>query len=411
MQITFVSNFINHHQIPFCDAMYAIDDSFRFIATEEMSDERKQMGWSSDTSCPYVVYAYENPTKAQELIDNCDVLIVGWIRDESIVRSRLRSGKPAIRISERIYREGQWRFVSPKGLIAKYKSHTSLRKLPVYLLCNGAYVASDYSLIGAYKNKMYKFGYFPATRRYENVAGLWEKKEKLNPVEIYASEELPIEPPTLTDKDIQIVWAGRFIPLKHPEYMVRLAADMCYLGYRFHIHMIGGGQMEEELKQSAEYEMIEDYITFHGYASANEVRDIMEKCHIHIFTSNFLEGWGAVINEGMNAGLVPIANDETGAAPFLIKDGENGLLYHKGEYDDMKAKVVTLFENPQLIEKYGRAAYDTIVTNWNAEIAAHRVMDMCNQITNGHICPPSEGPLSVAELIKPDFWASGRLGE
>ena len=48
----------------------------------------------------------------------------------------------------------------------------------------------------------------------------------------------------------------------------------------------------------------------------------MEKSHIHLFTSNHLEGWGAVVNEAMNSGCAVVANREAGAVPYLIEHGK-----------------------------------------------------------------------------------------
>lgn len=411
MKITMISNYINHHQIPFSEAMYdRIGEGYSFVQTEPMEEKRVAMGWAvNPAKYPYVVLSYEDIQKAKEAVDDCDMLLVGWLEDESIIQNRLKSGKLTVRISERLYREGQWKAISPRGLIRKYKEHIRYRKEQVYLLCNGAYVAADYNLIHAYPGKMYKFGYFPKTRNYYDPIDLWNRKGKIDTVSVEYAEELPLEPPVLTKKPVKIVWAGRFLELKHPEYMVRLAADLVKLGYRFHINMIGDGELGDSLKEMAEYEMVEDYLTFHGFLGPEKVRDIMEESHIHIFTSNFLEGWGAVVNEGMNAGLAEVVNDEVGAGPYLIKHRVNGLLYHEGSYEDMLKQVVWLFDNPHMITQFGKAAYDTIATEWNAEVAADRIVDFYEGWLKGKIEPPAEGPTSIAPIIKPRFWASGKL--
>ena len=42
MKWVFASNYINHHQLPFCDAMYELlQGSFAFIQTMEMEEERQ----------------------------------------------------------------------------------------------------------------------------------------------------------------------------------------------------------------------------------------------------------------------------------------------------------------------------------------------------------------------------------
>jgi glycosyltransferase involved in cell wall biosynthesis len=420
VKITFVSNYINHHQIPFCEALYNREDcDFAFIQTEEMEKKRKDMGWDNGISdIPYVIRSYVDRMTAYNRIMDCDVLLIGWLNDESLVtdaleKARKNTGddKLIIRISERLYREGQWRAISPKGLIRKYHDHIRYRNSHVYLLCNGAYVASDYSLIKAYPGKKFRFGYFPATRRYDNESLLFSKKSDLKTIEIESAEELPLQPPVLTDKEIEIVWAGRFMDLKHPEFMIILAEDLCIRGYRFHITMIGDGEKLKDLEKSASDRMVEEYITFTGMKSPEEVRDIMERSHIHIFTSDHLEGWGAVVNEGMNAGCAEVVSASAGASLFLVEDGQSGLIYRNDSYKEMLEKVLILLEDPKLIEQYGRAAYRRITGLWNAEVAADRLLSFYEGFLSGKQPEYEDGPFSVAPLIKPDFWERGRLGE
>ena len=424
MRITMVSNYISHHQLPFSDAMFELCMEYSFVQTMPMEQKRIDMGWAVDpTTIPYVIENYKEPDKARKAIDEADLLIVGWIEDETIVSGRLRSGKPVFRISERIYREGQWRFISPKGLARKYREHISLKKYPVYLLCNGAYVASDYKLIGAYPHRKYRFGYFPPFRKVENVSELQGKKAKLHTLNIEHPEELPIQGLVLTKEEINIVWAGRFIELKNPGFMIRLADDLNRRGIRFHIHMIGSGELEEELKAEAEYRLIDHYITFHGMLSPEATRDVMEKCHIHIFTSNYLEGWGAVVNEAMNAGCAVIANEEVGCAPYLIRNGSNGLTY-QASYEDMLDKVMSLVNYPGKIADLGINAYRTIADEWNGEVAAKRVIEAYEKIISA--CDRDDsadknrlvrvqdfgfasGPLSVAPVINPGFFKGSKF--
>ena len=419
-----VSNYISHHQLPFSDAMFELCMEYSFVQTMPMEQKRIDMGWAVDpTTIPYVIESYKEPDKARRAIDEADLLIVGWIEDETIVSGRLRSGKPVFRISERIYREGQWRFISPKGLARKYREHISLKKYPVYLLCNGAYVASDYKLIGAYPHRKYRFGYFPPFRKVENVSELQGKKAKLHTLNIEHPEELPIQGLVLTNEEINIVWAGRFIELKNPGFMIRLADDLNRRGIRFHIHMIGSGELEEELKAEAEYRLIDHYITFHGMLSPEATRDVMEKCHIHIFTSNYLEGWGAVVNEAMNAGCAVIANVEVGCAPYLIRNGSNGLTY-QASYEDMLDKVMSLVNYPGKIADLGINAYRTIADEWNGVVAAKRVIEAYEKIISA--CDRDDladknrlvrvqdfgfasGPLSVAPVIKPGFFKGSKF--
>lgn len=382
MTVTFISNYINHHQIPFSNACFQrLGSCFSFIQTEPMEQERIAMGWNPQgTGLPYVVCLYEQEERCRRLILESDVLIAGWTEREDLIGARLETGKATIRISERLYREGQWKAISPRGLIKKFRDHTRYRKNPAYLLCAGAYVPSDFHIIGAYPGKMYRWGYFPETVSYTK-----EQWESLKP----------------EDGKVHLVWAGRFIPLKHPEFMIRLAGVLKEQGKSFHIHMIGSGEMEEELKQQAKAGKIEDTITFYGFLKPEKVRKIMEQSHIHVFTSNHLEGWGAVVNEAMNSGCAEVVNVQVGAAPYLITDGENGLVYRDGSFEKMAEAVLYLLDHPDVRKQMGRRAYETITTLWNAEHAAEELIRFSEGILQGKEEPAKEGPLSMAPIIAP----------
>lgn len=382
MTFTFVSNYINHHQLPLCDALYErLGKGFAFIQTMPMEAERVEMGWSvSVDEIPYVMCLYEDEYECLKRIMESDVVLFGWTGREDIVTPRLQSGKTTLRVSERLYREGQWKAVSPRGLVAKYHEHIRYRKQDVCMLCAGAYAASDFHLIGAYPDKLFKWGYFTKLRTYSDETFSAMKSGK---------------------GSLEIVWAGRFIPLKHPEYAVRLGKTLREKGYAFRIHMLGGGEMESSLKQETQREGLSDFFVFYGYTQPEQVRDVMETCHIHLFTSNHLEGWGAVVNEGMNSGCVEVVDARVGAAPYLIRHGENGLLYQNGRYDEMEALVLDLFENWEERRYMGRAAYETIRDMWNAEHAAAALLRFAEKLRQGRIVPEEEGPLAAAPIIKP----------
>ena len=127
----------------------------------------------------------------------------------------------------------------------------------------------------------------------------------------------------------------------------------------------------------------------------------MEQCHIHLFTSNYLEGWGAVVNEGMNSGCVEVVNAQVGAAPYLIRHGENGLVYPNDSYPEMEALVLDLFEHWEERKHMGYAAYRTIVREWNAEHAAEEFLRFAKGLTEGKGTPALSGPLSPAPAISP----------
>ena len=133
MTLTIVSNYINHHQIPLAKELYRkLGNDFSFIQTEPMEEDRVRMGWGSELSeLPYLKLYYEEPKACAKLMLESDIVIFGGVEDESYIKPRLQAGKIVIRSSERLYREGQWKAISPRGLKKKHEDHTQYREKPV----------------------------------------------------------------------------------------------------------------------------------------------------------------------------------------------------------------------------------------------------------------------------------------
>ena len=115
MQVTFISNYINHHQIPLSNAFYELlGDNYHFIQTEPMEEDRIKMGWQDEIkNLPYVMNSYEQKEQCKKLLLESDVVIGGGVRDEEWLVKRLEKGLFTVRYSERIYNTGKWRRFSP----------------------------------------------------------------------------------------------------------------------------------------------------------------------------------------------------------------------------------------------------------------------------------------------------------
>lgn len=400
MKLTFVSNYINHHQIPVSAVLYEkLGADYHFIQTEVMEDERKAMGWGIDrTALPYLKCWYEEEQRCRQLVSESDIVVFGGVEEERYIQERLVAGKPVIRYSERLYREGQWKAISPRGLLKKYRDHTRYRNSEVYLLCSGAYVASDFHIVRAYPDKMYKWGYFTETKKYDIEHLIQEKSGNSKRAD---GQEYSEEYSGGRSGCVEILFAGRFLPLKHPEYALKLAEYLRKKEISFHLTMVGGGEMEKELRAQAKQAGMDELVTFTGFQKPETVRSYMEKADIFLMTSNYLEGWGAVINEAMNSGCAVIADAKIGAVPFLIEHGKNGMVYADGALEEFLTYGQQLAEDASLRQRLGRNAYDTIVSFWNPEYAAKSLLTFAEGILEHRVDINENGPLSKALVISP----------
>lgn len=378
MKLVFISNFFNHHQQPLSEVLFRRDDvDYHFIATMPMPAQRKTFGYHMEQLPSYVCPSYESDgqmRRALELLDEADVVITGSA-PEWMVRRCIRQNKLLFRYAERpVKKREPWKYI-PR--LIRWNWRNPFWK-PIYLLCASAYTAGDYAKFGLFRNKAYEWGYFPETKRYEDIDRLLSKK-------------VPTD----------ILWCGRFLDWKHPEDAIRAVKKLKEEGYSFHLRFIGSGGEETKLRTMVVEDSLEDRVDFLGSMKPEQVREHMEKTGIYLFTSDRQEGWGAVLNESMNSGCAVIASHAIGSVPFLMKDGENGLVYRSGDVDMLYEKIRYLLDNPGEQKRLGKVAYETIVNEWNAQVAAERVVKLAQVILNGERYPDlfESGPCRRAENL------------
>ena len=385
MKITFISNYLNHHQAALCEAFYKLlGGDFRFVACTSVPTARKELGYQDMNQRDYVIRAYENQEERDKARSWClesDVIIHGSA-PEIFAEKRIKMGLPVFRYSERIFKKGLIHALSPKGRKNLRHRHVQYKNKPMYMLCASAYTAKDMSRVGAYKNKAFRWGYFPEVKTYEDIDALIAQKEPAS-----------------------ILWVARLIELKHPEAAVEVARRLKKDGYSFKLSMIGIGPMQEQLEQMIAENELQDYVQLLGAMSPEEVRSHMEKAEIFLFNSNRYEGWGAVMNESMNSGCAVVASHIVGSVPFLVKDGENGLIYKSGNVKDLYKKVKSLLDDPEKCASIGKAAYETMTQQWNAENAAKRFIELAQAVCDGVEYPDffADGVCSKAPLLR-DGW-------
>lgn len=383
MKIVFVSNYFNHHQQALAECLNSESgNNFRFIATSEMRLDRKRLGYGTEKT-PYVILSYESAESEKEAckwIIEADVVIIGSA-PEYFVKERLKQGKLTFRYSERPLKKG---IEIHKYLYRLVKWHrTNPRNANLYLLCASAYAANDFSKFGLFKNRCFRWGYFPETKIYESIEDIISKKKKNT-----------------------ILWAGRFLDWKHPDIAIRIARRLKAEGFSFELNMIGIGEMEEDLKSLILEYRLEDCVHLLGSMKPKEVRAYMEISEIYLFTSDRNEGWGAVLNESMNSACAVVASHAIGSVPFMLNDEVNGLIYNDGDENDLYKKVKLLLENKELCNAYGKEAYMTMLNTWNADNAARRFIRLSEKLLNvdANKNMYESGPCSVAEIVRDDWY-------
>lgn len=376
MKVCFLSNYLTHHQLPFCLEMVELTEGqFWFVETEKLPEERRNMGYAQlGQQADFVISAWESPEAlalAQKTAMDADVTIIGSAPD-SYIKPRMKENKLTFRYSERIFKKGYFDPLRQGKYLLKTLPY---RKKNLYYILSSAYAAHDYARCGAKPEKMFKWGYFP-----EHIHAETEKKPG------------------------SILWAGRLLDWKHPEDAVEVARRLKEEGMQFHMNIIGSGPMEEILREEIQKQGLAEQVTLLGAMPPEQVRRHMEESQIYLFTSDYNEGWGAVVNEAMSSGCALVASHACGSVPFMVEHGKSGYIYESGNVQQLFAFTKELLLDSKKCRQMGENALKTMDAQWNAKVAAKRFVDLCSSFRQGSSLQTveKEGPMSPAEPIRQD---------
>lgn len=381
MFLIYISNRYTNHQVDLCESFLHYFDKFYFVEIESNKNRVLPEG-KCVKSTPDFVVPCEKINTIKDEITQADVVLVGSVPHD-LIEPRLKKGLLTFKYSERICKKNiPWHKIP----IRRIRYHFSYNRYSkYYLLCASAYSSYDFSLTNSFVNKTYKWGYFPKVNSF-SIDQIMSHKHDNN-------------------KNIKLLWVGRLIDWKHPELAISVAEELRNRCLDFSLDIVGFGAMKDELQRIIIDRKLDKNVHLLGTLTSNDVHQLMLNSDIFLFTSDFNEGWGAVLNEAMSNGCAVVASHAIGAVPFMLNNGENGLIYKCGDNGSLISCVIQLMGSSEKRNFLGRNAISTIRKDWNAGEAARRFhMLSLSMISNQSPIYFSSGPCSKANILKNNWF-------
>lgn len=391
MKLVFYSLILNNHQANVADELWEqTGHSYCFVELASLQAEHRKGSTHDYSDRPYLLQAWQSDkdySKAMELARKAECCVFSGVQALPFQKERMKLGLLSFDMSERWLKRGFINLFSPAILKMFLAYHIGRwDKKPIYKLCCSAFAAGDQYKLFTYRGRCYKWGYFT----------------KVGKLDIEASTDVS------TSNITSFMWCARYLILKHPELPILMAQRLKEKGYRFMLDMYGNGAYKEQTKQLAKELDVEDVVRFMGVKPNEELLSDMRKHKIFIFTSDRNEGWGAVANESMANGCVLVASDGIGSSPYLIGDGETGLLFKsphisstfgkpdRRALDSLCEQVEYLLNNPQEWQKMRQNSVALMQKMWNPRVAAERLLILIDMLQKGKDTPFATGPCSKA---------------
>ncbi len=122
--------------------------------------------------------------------------------------------------------------------------------------------------------------------------------------------------------------------------------------------ILGDGDLRMSLESLAVELGISEHVGFKGQVSNADIYDYLDKTDIMVSSSRF-DNMPVSILEGFNAGLLVIASN-VGGVPYMIHNGENGLLFENDNDSELARKMVYALEHPVEASAMTEAAYNSL---------------------------------------------------
>ena len=385
MRLVLHTNVLSPHQFPLATCLNKRIDGFRYVATEELSEDRRQLGWNigedGDNWVLYLQRGAQAAYEARQWLENSEIVLTS-IRDFGLMERRVKSGKLTFYMSERWFKPplGKMRLFHPRYFLMATRIARLMYSPWFYYLPMGRYAGDDMmwlmSLLGKGQNVHDK----------QRLWGYFVDKDK-------SPEKVDVK---LQDDAFRVLWFGRLLKLKCVDTLIHAVAKMCsQTSPPVKLKIIGAGPEEEALRALAIKLNICHRVEFTPPVPIKRIRDEIRHADVCVVTSNGQEGWGVAVNEIMLEGRCAIVSKETGAGRTMIRDGENGLLFRSGDVDGLAQQLQQVRMDAVLRKRLGAVGRETLLSVWMPEIAAERLMVFSGAILSRQGSPKwDSGPLS-----------------
>lgn len=340
---------MNHHQIGLCDELYRLfgKKHFYFIEEEPLPLEKKELGYSNYShSREYIISEFEDLSFAHKLLRKSDFVIVSFSQGSKTIAKFCNPIKTKVFwYMERLYKDNNPIKTILKFFRAKFYFR-SLNGYDQYSLCASSY--GYYDLLKTNKkrffDKSFRFGYFPIS-----CSNSYCQKRILN-------------------SKISFLFVGRLINWKKPLLLLDVFRKIYKTNKNFELYIVGDGPLYNIISKRIKKYNLSKNVFLIGSRSFDEIKEYYRFCNYFIFPSGKEEGWGAVLNEAMSYGCVPIANSKAGSTSWLVENKTNGYTFSKkNEMFLIIYKILNLS-----FDEYGKNYFSmskksqkTIIEKWN----------------------------------------------
>jgi glycogen(starch) synthase len=165
-------------------------------------------------------------------------------------------------------------------------------------------------------------------------------------------EEFPLKNnPGNLSNPIALLYVGRLHPSKGVETLIKASHKVAEItSLPISLSLVGTGSIEYQAELQKLTSQGKAQVNFLGFIPFHDLSSVYRAHDIFIFPSIIPEGQGSTFLEAMCSGL-PVISTNNGGQGELLFDGENALIFPKGNDDALVSRIIQLLDNESLRKK------------------------------------------------------------
>jgi glycosyltransferase involved in cell wall biosynthesis len=181
----------------------------------------------------------------------------------------------------------------------------------------------------------------------------------------------------LVADDVIIGTVGRLCAEKNHRMLIRAFADVRKAIENAKLLIVGGGELENELKAFSRDLGINSDVIFLG--QRQDVPELLKIFDVFALSSDS-EGASLVLLEAM-ASALPVVATAVGGSPELILSGKTGLLVPRGDHKAFSEAILYVLRNPAIKKEMGMTARAHFDSEFTFDAMIKKYVDLYNAVS------------------------------
>jgi glycosyltransferase involved in cell wall biosynthesis len=180
--------------------------------------------------------------------------------------------------------------------------------------------------------------------------------------------------------DMLVLFVGRLVPYKGLQTLLTAFRDVTKRIPAAQLAIVGSGPEGPALERLSDQLELADAVRFLGKLPRPCLREAYAACDVFVLPSRSRsEAFGIVLLEAMANGK-PVVASRVGGVPYVVRDGETGMLVQPSNPTSLAAAISRLLSNAELRHRMGQVGRARVLTNFTRKQVTMQLLNIYQEL-------------------------------